>query len=59
MEKYLYNLLWHVRREFLKMIHVTDQEVKDVWGHQGYSLIGVLGDGIKLFKQNLKWTEKN
>lgn len=41
---HLYDLLWSVRGEFLKMIHVTDQEVKDVRRHQCYVLIGVLGD---------------
>ncbi len=41
---HLYDLLWGVRGEFLKMIHMADQEVKDVRRHQCYVLIGVLGD---------------
>lgn len=27
---HLYDVLWSVGREFLKMIHMTDQEVEDV-----------------------------
>lgn len=39
---HLNDLLWSVRGEFLEMIHVTDQEVKNVRSHQCYTLIGIL-----------------
>lgn len=39
---HLYDLLWSVGREFLKMIHVTDQEVEDVRCHQSNVLVGIL-----------------
>lgn len=41
---HLYDLLWSVGREFLKMIHITDQEVEDVRRHQSNVLIGILSE---------------
>lgn len=41
---HLYDLLWSVGGEFLKMIHITDQEVEDVWCHQSNVLIGILSE---------------
>ena len=49
---YLHDLLWSVRGEFLKMIHVTDQKVKDVRRHQCYTLVGVLGDKTHIIQVN-------
>lgn len=39
---HLHDLLGSVRRELLKVIHVTDEEVEDVRRHQRDVLVGVL-----------------
>lgn len=39
---HLHDLLGSVRRELLKVIHVTDEEVEDVRRHQCDVLVGVL-----------------